>query len=391
MYDRSDSRDDDAGGGADYDDRPADNASCHQRTICERYEEDDGIGKHPGHGFHHGGVVAIVLPQSHFWRDDYSRGWCCLFVERGCTAFTKSHSWRSPLCLAIVAMLTIDAKGSGLNKKEGLNLQNKMQTILFSDRDLVPVRAMLLGQSLDLKPLEQIDFLAKDPLAIAAGESGCAILFRSGVVVLYALSPLEEATFITNLKEFTIGSFASPEAENVKIHRDANSTGTVEGDIIFLPEFDLKSLQIVATILAKSVIMAYYEINIASAFERIEPFANRLQHARWSKQQVRELLKQLGNALAVEHKMVGRVQVIDKPKLLWESSELDRFYLRLEKEFEIQARQLVLERKLALVYRTVETSLGLLQHNTNLRVEWYIVILIVVEIFLSLYEMFFNR
>ncbi|MGL5925435.1 RMD1 family protein [Chroococcidiopsis sp.] len=266
-----------------------------------------------------------------------------------------------------------------------------MQTILFGDRDIVPVRALLLGQSLDLKTLEQIDFLAKDPLVVAAGESGCAALFHYGAVVLYGLSPLEEAIFINNLRDFTIVPFASPEVENVEIHRDANSTGTVEGDIIFLPDFDLKSLQILATILAKSVILAYYEIQIASAFERIEPFANRLQHSCWGKQQVGELLKQLGNALAVEHKMVGRVQVIDKPKLLWEYSELDRFYLRLEKEFEIQQRQLVLERKLALVYRTIETSLSLLQHNTNLRVEWYIVILIVVEIFLSLYEMIFNR
>lgn len=271
------------------------------------------------------------------------------------------------------------------------NLPHKMQTILFSDRDLVPVRALLLGQSLNLKSLEKTDFLATDPLMVAAGESGCAVLFRYGAVVLFGISPLEEVTFITNLQDLISVPFAFPEIENVEIHRDANNLGTVKGDTIFLPEFDLKSLQIVANILAKSVILAYYEIKIASAFESIEPFANRLQQARWSKQQVGELLKQLGNALAVEHKMVGRVQVIDKPELLWEYSALDHFYLRLEKEFEIQERQLVLERKLALIYRTIETSLDLLQHNTNLRVEWYIVILIVVEIFLSLYEMIFNR
>jgi uncharacterized Rmd1/YagE family protein len=271
------------------------------------------------------------------------------------------------------------------------NLPHKMQTILFSDRDLVPVRALLLGQSLNLKSLEKTDFLATDPLMVVAGESGCAVLFRYGAVVLFGISPLEEVTFITNLQDLISVPFAFPEIENVEIHRDANNLGTVKGDTIFLPEFDLKSLQIVANILAKSVILAYYEIKIASAFESIEPFANRLQQARWSKQQVGELLKQLGNALAVEHKMVGRVQVIDKPELLWEYSALDHFYLRLEKEFEIQERQLVLERKLALIYRTIETSLDLLQHNTNLRVEWYIVILIVVEIFLSLYEMIFNR
>lgn len=266
-----------------------------------------------------------------------------------------------------------------------------MQTILFQDRDLIPVRALLLGQSFNLKPLEKTEFLAKDPLVVAAGEYGCAVLFRYGAVVLFNLSPVEEVTFLTNLKDLTVLPFASPEVENIEILRDAHSLEIVKGNTIILPEFDLKNLQIVGNILAKSVILAYNEIKIASAFERIEFFANSLQDERWSKQQVKELLKQLGNALAVEHKMVGRVQVIDKPELLWEDSGLDRFYLRLEKEFEIQERQLVLERKLALVYRTIETSLGLLQHNTNLRVEWYIVVLIVVEILLSLYQMFFNH
>jgi required for meiotic nuclear division protein 1 len=40
---------------------------------------------------------------------------------------------------------------------------------------------------------------------------------------------------------------------------------------------------------------------------------------------------------------------------------------------------------------TAETLLGMLQDRRTLRVEWYIVILIVVEIFLTLYELFFRH
>jgi uncharacterized Rmd1/YagE family protein len=67
---------------------------------------------------------------------------------------------------------------------------------------------------------------------------------------------------------------------------------------------------------------------------------------------------------------------------------LERLYLRLENEYEIRERHLALERKLELISRTAETVLDLLQHNTGLRVEWYVVILIVVEILLSLYDLF---
>ena len=46
--------------------------------------------------------------------------------------------------------------------------------------------------------------------------------------------------------------------------------------------------------------------------------------------------------------------------------------------------------KLALASRTVGTVLQLLQDRRSWRVEWYIVILIMVEILLTLYELFFH-
>ncbi len=86
--------------------------------------------------------------------------------------------------------------------------------------------------------------------------------------------------------------------------------------------------------------------------------------------------------------MVARVEVSEKPEILWDHPELERIYLRLQDEYEVRERHLALERKLDLIARTVETLLDLLQHDRSLRVEWYIVILIVVEIFLTLYAMF---
>ena len=65
---------------------------------------------------------------------------------------------------------------------------------------------------------------------------------------------------------------------------------------------------------------------------------------------------------------------------------MERFYLLLEAEYEISERHIALERKLDLISRTAETLLDLLHSQRSLRVEWYIVILIVVEIVLSLIE-----
>ena len=85
-------------------------------------------------------------------------------------------------------------------------------------------------------------------------------------------------------------------------------------------------------------------------------------------------------AIAEEH-TVGRVEVTEKPELLWNRPELERLYLRLQEEYELPERDRALTRKLELIAQTATTSLGLLEARRSLRVEWYIVILILLRFF----------
>lgn len=263
-----------------------------------------------------------------------------------------------------------------------------MQKALSPDKDTVQGRALFLGESLDLKALETTNNLGTQPLVVAAGEQGCAVLFRYGAVVLFGLGPIEEASFLTYLKPFVRQPFSLPETEEVTLKRDEIGGGRVENGAIWLQEFSIERLQILADVLAKSVVLEHYEIGTGKIFDQIEPFAESLQRTTKDERWGKELLRQLGRALSIQHKIVGRVEIVDKPELLWDAPELERLYLRLEDEYEIRERHLALERKLDLISRTVETVLDLLQHNTGLRVEWYVVILIVVEILLSLYDLF---
>jgi uncharacterized Rmd1/YagE family protein len=265
-----------------------------------------------------------------------------------------------------------------------------MQKLLFTDREAVQGRAIFVGERLELKALENTDSLATLPLVVTAGDHGCAALFRYGAVVLFGLEPLEEASFLTQLQPFIIEPFSSPETEEATLHLEKVGAERVENGLIWLQEFGIERLQIVADILAKSVVLAQYEVGTASVFDQIEPFAESLQRTTRNERWGKELLRQLGRTLSIQHKIVGRVEIIDKPELLWDAPELERLYLRLENEYEIRERHLALERKLELISRTAETVLDLLQHNSGLRVEWYVVILIVLEILLSLYDLFFQ-
>ena len=103
-------------------------------------------------------------------------------------------------------------------------------------------------------------------------------------------------------------------------------------------------------------------------------------------QAAKDILKHMGNTLLAQQRVAGRIEITDKPELLWERPDLERLYLRLEDEFELRERDIALDRKLELIGRTTNTLLSMLHNRTSNRLEWYIVILIIVEIIIGLVE-----
>ena len=261
-----------------------------------------------------------------------------------------------------------------------------------SDRtDDVTVRAYFLGQSVDLGALAKPSgpaLVPSSPLMVPVGQNGQGVLFSYGAVVLFGLSAAAEQAFITSLRPHIANPIDHPETEAATIRLAPNSSGKVQDGLIFLSSLDELRLHLVADVMAKSVVLAHYEIGAAAVFDRIEPYAVELQRQHRPSIQGDQLLKQIGQTLMIQHKIVGRVEIIDKPELLWEYPELDSLYHRLEDEYEIRDRHSALERKLDLVSRTAETVLDLQRHQTGLRLEWYVVLLIVVEVLLSLYDLF---
>ncbi len=255
----------------------------------------------------------------------------------------------------------------------------------------VTVRALLLGERLELKGLESTQRLATNPLLITAGEGQYAVLFRYGAAVLFGLNPLQEVTFLDQLAPLVGQPPARRETEETRLRIDPAAEEQIAGGEVVLREASVERLQVIADVLAKSLVLAEYEAALAQVFDAVEPFARGLKQGGGAMPKGRDLLRYVGDTLLMQHKMVGRVEVAEKPDVLWERPELNRLFSRLEDEYELQERRLALERKLDLISRTVGTLVDLLQNKRALRVEWYIVALIVFEIFLTLYQLAIGR
>lgn len=249
---------------------------------------------------------------------------------------------------------------------------------------------LLLGQRIDLKAFERLEHIAKAPLLMAYGSGGCVALFRYGYAVLFGLSALDQASFLKQIEGFVAEPATDHKPESVHLRRDGKAGDGIVDEFIVLKSFDASRLQLVAEVLARSEVLADYEESMAASFDAVDPLVRQLARDGGITAGSRDIARRIGATLDTQSKMVGRVEVLDKPEVLWDCPELERFYLRLMDEYELEERHNALERKLALIARTCETTLTVLHNRHSLRVEWYITILIVFEIVLTLLEMVFG-
>jgi uncharacterized Rmd1/YagE family protein len=249
-------------------------------------------------------------------------------------------------------------------------------------------RAVLLAARLELRSWPAQETLARAPLTVRVAGGGLAVLFRYGVAVFIDVGAESERRFRERLAPNAEHRYRTAETEELEIRvEEGHAEGFAEG-VLFLHAAGTERLQLIADALSKSLLLGHYETRLAAEFDRIEPLALELGQRGSIRGGTREHLKRIGAMLLVEHRMVGRAEIGEKPELLWDHPRLERLYALLEDEFEIRERLAAIDRKLELAARTERTLVELISTRHALRVEWYIVILIVVEILLTLYSMF---
>lgn len=255
------------------------------------------------------------------------------------------------------------------------------------ERSLV-ARAYALGDRLATRDLPARTAESAAPLTLRTAGGGRAILFRFGAAVFLGVSPEDETALLGELRARVPDPYEPPEREDIEvlIARGATEGADPAGRVV-LRDFDLGRAQVVASVLAKSATLAHHERRLASTFDRVEALALRLRSPRRPARS-RELIRQIGDVLVTRVRMVGRVEIGEKPEITWDDPGLYRLYERLAGEFELRERDRALSRKLDLVSDIARTYLEMIHSRAALRLEWYIVVLILVEIVLSLYGMF---
>jgi required for meiotic nuclear division protein 1 len=252
----------------------------------------------------------------------------------------------------------------------------------------VTAHALHVGDRINTTGFEG-EALSAVPLAIRIGKAGIAVLFRYGVAVLIGLSAEDEAALLERLSSRIGGRLARPEEETATIELAGETEDQVSaGGPILVRDMSPERLLVVSDVLAKSVVLANDEREVTKVFETIEPAARELASRGKTNNDRTGMLKLIGNALLVQHRISGRVAIAEKPDALWDRPDLERLYARLEDEYELKERVDSLNRKLSVIAETANTLADIIDTRRSLRLEMIVVLLIAFEIVITFYQIF---
>jgi uncharacterized Rmd1/YagE family protein len=249
------------------------------------------------------------------------------------------------------------------------------------------IRALLLSDRIDTSNLERNGVVATVPLTYRFGKDGLVTLFRYGVVVLIGLNATEEDEVLHSLSARLIRPIEPREEEIAYVIIDPERDDQIlPGGPIALKASTPEHLIVIADALSKSVVLARDEREVSAVFELVEPFARQLAEKGRTSGGRRAILRHIGNALLIQHRVSGRVAVAEKPDVVWDRHDLERLYARLEDEYELKERAEALSRKLSVIAETAEVLTDIIDTRRSLRLEIVIVVLIAVELVIAGYQ-----
>jgi uncharacterized Rmd1/YagE family protein len=211
--------------------------------------------------------------------------------------------------------------------------------------------------------------LDANPLIVQFTPRTVVSVFEYGSLVFFNLEEAECLRLIEVLKpaaQRPNRSIATDEFTLTLSSRQKAPDGTEE---MTVKEFTKDIVTVVGTVLSRSVALEYYETVLNGTLERLE----------------RNLTRQAGLGLLIEHALAHSVSVFDDPDIIWDGGErIERLYRQLKREFDLDDRVKIVQQKVSLISRWSTFVISRLEGHRARMLEWIIIFLIAAEIVLAL-------
>ncbi|MBS3905350.1 MAG: RMD1 family protein [Simkania sp.] len=216
---------------------------------------------------------------------------------------------------------------------------------------------------------------------------GDLFYFSYGAVVFWGFSEEEERKFLQDLKEFERDSCSRTEDEFTYIYGDDLK---IEEDEIVLQNKGTLTKLAIAHGIAQSVKLNVFEDSIFKTYETTKWLPAELAVKGKISLSRRAISRKMGELFIERNTINIHTEILDTPEFFWEHPELETFYRRTAHYLDINKRVDILNRRLNVIHELFEILRNELNHQYSSRLEWTIIVLIVIEVVLAVLRDIFH-
>jgi len=240
----------------------------------------------------------------------------------------------------------------------------------------------LHGLALALEEVEFINFYT-DALHAAYKEWNIFI-FRYGCIVLWNVPTEAETHFLDLLKKFAQNPI-NPVFE--EFDYSFASKPRFFQDKITLAKTRSHALQMLAVSygLSQAIKLSAFEARIDNTIEMTKNIPQELAHRGKISLSRKEISKRIGGLFIERNSVNLHSDILDAPVFIWDHPEYESLYTLTINDLELHARTAVLNRRLDIVKELFEMMRDELTNRHSTMLELIIIILIMIEVFLTLF------
>jgi uncharacterized Rmd1/YagE family protein len=217
-------------------------------------------------------------------------------------------------------------------------------------------------------------------------ETGHVFYFSYGTTVCWGLTNEEEQHFLAMATTVQEGALDKVEKDYFAV--SLGDRAQIITDEIILPNHDALSLLAISHGIAQSVKLEAFETQVQKTYNECRHIPQALAHKGKIPLSRKEIHRKMGQLFLERSSINLQWDVLDTPEFFWENLELEPLYNMVANFLDIENRVAVLNQRLDIVHELFEMLGTELNHQHSSRLEWTIIWLIIIEVVLTLGDVF---
>ncbi len=235
-----------------------------------------------------------------------------------------------------------------------------------------------IRQARVLLPLPVL-FTDSDELYLKNGEDKFIYIFQYGMVSFFNHEQDEILEIVKKLTAASKGNIVDQLSEKIQVEV-VQGQRKVSFDKVILPDFNTEAIRMVMLNTSQSVALNRYADITEKLLEETNEHTTYLEEHGKLDIGGNKLKRFIGKVLNIKNQISENLYIFDAPDVTWENEKLNLLNQELKRTFDLKDRYRNIHERTEIIKENLELFKDIMYHKESSRLEWIIIILILVEV-----------